>query len=116
MPFDTKHYWETPILIISNAYLSIPILIKLSMISLFPHYPRKSGLAKDNNYLHVTQASGKVSILIALDLSAEADTVEPSLPLETLPSFCFQETISSFIFFLPVVLATPSLSPLSISP
>lgn len=117
MPFDTKHYWETPILIISNAYLSIPILIKLSMISLFPHYPRKSGLAKDNNYLHVTQASGKVSILIALDLSAEADIVEPSLPLETLPSFCFQETISSsFIFFLPVVLATPSLSPLSISP
>ena len=54
MPFDTKHYWETPILIISNAYLSIPILIKLSMNSLFPHYPRKSGLAKDNNYLHVT--------------------------------------------------------------
>lgn len=115
--FDTKHSWEKPILIISNAYLSSPILIKLTLISLFPHHPRKSGLAKDTNYLHVTQANGKVSILIVLDLSAEVDIAEHSLLLETLPSVCFQETISSsFIFFLPAVLATPSLSPLLISP
>ena len=106
--FDTKYSWETPLLIISNAYLSIPILIKLSLISLFPHHPRKFGLAKKKI---------KTSMLIKpmVKFQSSLYLIYHSLPLETLPSFCVQETISSsFIFFLPAVLATPSLSPLLI--
>lgn len=121
--FDTKHSWETPLLIISNAYLSIPILIKLSLISLFPHHPRKFGLAKKNKDLHVNQANGKVSILLVLDLSF-SPTGNPSFILRSgnlllffylFSPYCAGNSFSvSFVdFSLMLESPDPSLVPLS---
>lgn len=101
--FDTKHSWETPLLIISNAYLSIPVLIKLSLISLFPHHPRKFGLAKKI----------KTSMLIKpmVKFQSSLYLIYHSLHWKPFLHFAFRKPSPLLYLFLPTVLATPSLSP-----
>lgn len=104
-------------LIISSAHISIPILIKPTLTSFSPHYPRKSGHTKDTNDLQAPRAHGSSQSSLYLIYQQQLTLLITPSPWKHVLHFVFRKPSPLLvIFFLPAVLAAPSLSSLLISP